>query len=140
MTSQSPATVVVVEDSPTDFAILERAIGSTSSPPTLVHFRTAEAALDALMGTSMLPPPCLVLLDLNLPGMSGLELLRCFNDRAPTRSPVVVVSGSAHEGDVASANRLGAEAFVVKPFGRREALDVAQSLSRYWVDPVAGVE
>ena len=90
------------------------------------HVEDGEKALVA----AAWDPPAAVLLDVNLPGMDGLTVLRRLRTDAATRTlPVVVVSASVREQDRADALEAGADAFVAKPIDFRRLLDV---LSR-WV-------
>lgn len=133
--ASEPAPILMVEDSVEDFEVMRRGIHRVvDPPPRLVHARTAEAALAALEAGQRLGSwPMLVLLDLNLPGMPGLELLGLLKAHPDWRLvPVVIITGSAQEADVVEAYRLGASGFLVKPVGSISAASLAEIVLGYW--------
>ncbi|MBI3927397.1 MAG: response regulator [Armatimonadetes bacterium] len=80
------------------------------------------------------PSPRLVLLDLNLPGLSGFELLRWIRTGSPNpRIPVLLHSHSVDREEVARAYELGANAFIPKPTSLRDLRDLARELASFWV-------
>ena len=81
-----------------------------------VSFGTAEEALEKLRSA---PPPDLVILDLNLPGMSGFEFLKKFRAEYKTTIPVVIVSARDADEDIIKTLGFGADEFVTKPFSPR---------------------
>jgi CheY-like chemotaxis protein len=99
-----------------------------------VHVTTAEEAMTVLTAPGEGPLwPRLVLLDLNLPKTSGLELLRGLKlDPGLRRLPVVILTGSAQRDDVDEAYRLGAAGYIVKPFGTGRTAAMAARLLGYW--------
>lgn len=92
----------------------------------LGHLREADATGEA---------PVLVLLDLKLPRVSGLDVLRALRDdgRAP-RAPVVVLTTSREDRDVGEAYALGASGYVVKPVEFSAFVAAVQRISAYWID------
>ncbi|WP_211213738.1 response regulator [Desulfomonile tiedjei] len=82
----------------------------------------------------MLRPPKVILLDLKLPKVSGLEVLRILkSDRRLKRIPVVVVTSSREDPDVAAAYDLGANSYVVKPVDFDAFINAMSSLGLYWL-------
>ncbi len=78
--------------------------------------------------------PTLILLDLNLPRMTGLEVLRAIRDRADTaKQPVVIMSTSDSPVDVQSAYEAGANGYVVKPFNFVEYEHTISTITKYWL-------
>lgn len=77
-------------------------------------FSTAEAALEALQGTGSRPD--LIILDLNLPGMSGFDFLKCVAQKHLTTAPVIILSARDADEDIIEGLGLGADEFVTKPF------------------------
>lgn len=78
--------------------------------------------------------PQLVLLDLNLPTVPGLEILRRLKEDARTRDiPVIILTVSQHDGDIAQCRRLGATAYIIKPVGFENFSQAASQLSFNWV-------
>lgn len=92
-------------------------------------FESAERALSALRGGDI---PALVILDLNLPGMSGFDFLRVFRDEFKAAIPVIVVSARNTDEDIIKTLGLGADEFMTKPFSPRVlSARVVSVLSRY---------
>lgn len=92
-------------------------------------FESAEAALSALRGGDI---PALVILDLNLPGMSGFDFLRVFREEFKNTIPIIITSARTTDEDVITSLGLGADEFITKPFSPRVlTARVAAILSRY---------
>lgn len=135
--------LAVIEDSDEDFAALTRALAGTAE---VVRFRDGAEARECLrqmVGDPRTPSPAILVLDLNLPGHGGLEVISTLRDEPGLRRlPIVVLSGSAQRSDVEAAYRLGASAYVVKPleFARFRAL--LEALWAFWslVDAPTGPE
>ncbi len=113
--------ILLIEDSVTDAALTARAFKRANLSNPLKIVRSAEAAVDYCFGAGRYAKagpahPQLILLDLNLPGMSGLELLQRLKGDERTRSiPVVVLTVSRSDRMIIDCARLGAENFIVKP-------------------------
>jgi two-component system response regulator len=123
--------VLLVEDSEEDAELALRALKQGSALNEIVLVRDGVEALDYLFGTpGRVEPvaktmPALILLDLSLPKISGLALLRRLRDEELTRRiPIVILTGSRAEQDIASSHDLGANRFIVKPITFKQ-LDVA---------------
>lgn len=101
---------------------------------SFVHVKDGQAALDHLRaGRAGGELPDLILLDLRLPRLDGLEVLsHVKNDSALKRIPVVVLTTSEAEQDVASAYERGANSYLVKPLDHAQYRELARSLSCYW--------
>ncbi|MCB9795441.1 MAG: response regulator [Alphaproteobacteria bacterium] len=81
------------------------------------------------------PRPSLVLLDLNMPGLNGFDVLRSRNDHALLRRlPVVVMSASWSERDIALCHDLGVNSFITKPVTFDQLVDTVRGLAHYWLD------
>lgn len=78
-------------------------------------------------------PPCLCLLDLNMPNATGLDVLRWISEGPLAGTPTVILTGSADTGAVEQAFDLGARSYLVKPVGFRALADVIQNLNAPWV-------
>lgn len=113
--------VLLVEDSAADAALTARAFKRARISNPLRTVRAAEAALDYLFGTGKYAKhkpakPQLILLDLNLPQMSGLEFLRRIRGDGRTREiPVVILTVSQNDRMIIECGRLGTENYIVKP-------------------------
>jgi DNA-binding response OmpR family regulator len=111
--------VLIIEDDP-DIAEVLRYVIENENFQALVA-RTGEEGLLACLDKHN--PPALVLLDLLLPGMSGLELCRRLRKESLTRStPVVIVSAKASEKEIVTSQELGVHHYIVKPFSVREVV------------------
>jgi CheY-like chemotaxis protein/DNA-binding XRE family transcriptional regulator len=131
--------ILIVEYNPTDVELTLRAFRKARiSNPVRVIGDGAEA-LDYLFGSGSyaacpkLRKPHVLLLDLNLPGVCGLELLRRIKQSAKTRRiPVVVLTVSQQDRDMAECRRLGAESYIIKPVGFENFREATAELSFSW--------
>lgn len=128
-------TVLYAEDDENDVFLIQRAAMKAGLPARLHIVPDGSAAVDYLanaLASSATPLPALVLLDLNMPRLSGLEVLAWIR-RQPALNgiPVVIFTSSNHEGDQAEARRLGVDAYVVKPSTPHECIAFARSLIRF---------
>ncbi len=129
--------LLVVEDNDEDYDALVRAFGRIGEPVRIVRAPDGDAALERLRGASEPQLPALVLLDLNLPGSDGREILAELKATDHLRQlPVVVFSASADPATIAECYREGAAGYLVKPldFGRLERQ--VRALKEYWLDSV----
>jgi CheY-like chemotaxis protein len=130
-----PARLLLVEDSVADAKLVGMALEESASTSELVVAEDgAEAlALLAAVGAGERPRPDLVVLDVNLPRVSGFDLLRRIKGDPDLRTvPVVVFSTSRSHVDVAAAYACGASSYVVKPLDVHEFLDVVREIEQYW--------
>jgi len=132
--------ILLVEDRPDDVELTLRAFARSNVANEIVVARDGEEAIDYLfaMGTHAGRDPNLmpsvVLLDLKLPKVDGLEVLRRMrNDERTRRLPVVVLTSSNEEQDVARSYDLGANSFVRKPVDFAEFIEAARQLGLYWL-------
>lgn len=133
------AEILIVEDDPDEAERALRSLKSASLANRIEWVRDGQAALDFLFGDG-LPRrgrkglPHLILLDLYLPRVDGLEVLRQIRDDPVTRSiPVVALTSSSRGRDVAECQRLGARACIVKPIDFRNLCEVVPRLNLQWV-------
>jgi len=132
--------ILLVEDNADDVALTLRAFEKSNTPGRIVVARDGAQALEYLFATgahagldSMLVPE-LVLLDLKLPRIGGLEVLeRMRADERTRRIPVVILTSSNQEQDVIRAYNLGANSFVRKPVDFAQFFAAAQQLGLYWL-------
>ncbi|NQU37837.1 MAG: response regulator, partial [Actinobacteria bacterium] len=106
----------------------------------ILHYETGEEAISFLRQNRTSNPHSsigLVLLDLNLPGMSGQDLLdEIRHDQYLKQLPIVILSTSSQPEDVDSCYKLGANAYVVKPVGLAGYLTLVQSVESFWFETV----
>lgn len=132
--------ILLVEDNPDDEALTLRALKKSNILNKVVVARDGVEALDYLFGigthegrnTSIQPQ--IVLLDLNLPRISGLEVLRRLRSDDRTKlTPVVVLTSSKEEEDMLASYSLGANSYVRKPVDFGEFAKAVNNLGLYWL-------
>ncbi len=132
--------ILLVEDNPTDEKLTLRAFKKSGVANEVFVVRDGVEALDYLFGTGPHAGrigqelPSIVLLDLQLPRIGGLEVLR--RVRADERTkllPVVVLTSSKEDEDIARSYALGANAYVRKPVEFSEFVDAARTLGLFWL-------
>jgi len=131
-----PFDILLVEDNPADVRLTQEAFKDTRVTNRLHVARDGVEALGMLRdATGAVPRPDLILLDLNLPRKDGREVLQDIKqDEALRHIPVVVLSTSHSEHDVARSYRLGANAFVTKPVDVDRFFQVIRALEQFWLD------
>ncbi len=138
--AMGPVDLLLVDDSETDAELCIRTLRKGNFVNSITRVKDGEEALDFLFGRGKFAdrtadrPPKVVLLDLRLPRVDGLEVLRQIRADARLRSvPVVVLSSSKEERDVVESYRLGANGYVAKPVEFNEFSDVVAKLGLYWL-------
>jgi two-component system response regulator len=133
-------TIMLVEDNPDDEALTLRAFRKNKILNEVMVARNGAEALDYLFGTGahtgrdLSAKPAVILLDLNLPLVSGLEVLRRVRSDERTRLlPVVILTSSKEEQDLIEGYRLGANSYVRKPVDFAEFLEATRQLGLYWL-------
>jgi two-component system, response regulator len=132
----SSPTIMLVDDSPDDVALTLRAFKKNNITNKVVVAADGEEALRYLLpdDDSSNPVPDLVLLDINLPKINGLEVLRRLRQDERTRYlPVVVLTTSNEERDIVETYDLGANSFVRKPVVFGDFLEAVRVLGMYWL-------
>ena len=132
--------ILLVEDNPDDIELTLLAFRKSGVPHAIDVVRDGRQALDYLLPDAPAdghpkPLPDVVLLDLKLPRIDGLDVLRQLRaDKRTRRVPVVVLTSSREERDVLRSYDLGANSFVGKPVDFDEFLTAARQLGVYWLD------
>lgn len=124
--------VLLVEDDTIDAMAVRRAFRDLKITNPLVHVVNGEEALawlqDAAGGR-----PCLILLDLNMPKINGIEFLGIAKtDPALRRTPVVVLTTSSEERDVVESFRFSVAGYIIKPVDRRSFVEAIRTINLYW--------
>lgn len=129
-----PRPVLLVEDNPVDVDLTRRAFQRQRLVNRLEVARDGQEALDCLARWQAgAPLPLVILLDLKLPKVEGLEVLRALKTTALTRTiPVVILSTSKEDSDVQTAYELGASSYIVKPVDFDQFMQVASQIELYW--------
>ncbi len=132
--------ILLIEDSPSDATLTMQSLQQSKITNTLHWVETGEAAMDFLYQQGdyvNAPRPDLILLDLNLPGMDGREILAEVKaDPNLRRIPVVVLTTSSDEADVLRSYDLHANCYVTKPFDVQQFIQVIQLISDFWLTAV----
>jgi len=132
--------VLLIEDNPADAELTMHALRKENVANQIVHLADGEQALDFLFcrgayaSRSFADPPRVVLLDLKMPRVDGLDVLRAVKADARTRSiPVVVMTASREEQDLVSSYQLGVNSYIQKPVDFDRFRDVVRQLGLYWL-------
>lgn len=132
---QAEEDILLVEDNPHDVELILRALRRGTITPSIRHLRDGAEALEHLFGAGRPPRlPRLVLLDLKLPKVDGLEVLRRIKEDPRTRGvPVVMLTSSSEESDMRRSYALGVNSYVVKPVNYDEFVGAVRHVGQYWL-------
>lgn len=139
MNTETPVEVLLVEDNPRDAELTLRALKKRKLANQFIHVKDGQEALDYLFceGPFAGRPnnmPRVVLLDLKLPKVDGVDVLRRIRVDERTRAlPVVMLTSSREERDVIEAYNLGVNSFIVKPVDFESFSDAVEHLGFYWL-------
>ena len=149
-----PVLIAHIENNDDHAQLVSEVVTQAALPCRIIRFVDAESGLDYLQGElqsfhrNQHPYPDLILLELDLPGMSGLTFLRHVRAYEKTKGiPIVVLTKSNNEHEIIAAYRYGANSYIIKPVNREDFLIKLTELSMYWhltsevphTIPVAGV-
>jgi len=126
--------ILLVEDNPMDVDLTRRAFTRRKVINPFEVATDGEEALKLILGWENGEPlPVVILLDINLPKINGLDVLRVYK-RHPTlqQVPVIVLTGSDEDRDIQAAYDLGANSYIVKPVDFGKFIDVASKIDLYW--------
>lgn len=126
--------ILLVEDDPRDAEMTLRSLRKRRLANSIVHVKDGVEALERLLGEDAPPLPRLVLADLKMPRVDGLELLRALRADARTRSlPVVLLTSSKEEPDIEKAYKLGVNSYIVKPVDFDKFQEAVAEIGVYWL-------
>jgi two-component system response regulator len=138
--SNSAIEILLVEDNPSDVALALHALKRYQIANNIEVLRDGAEALDFLFGTGAYAGrdtsivPRVVLLDLKLPLVSGLEVLRKIKADPRTQTiPVVVLTSSREERDIVESYQLGVNSYIVKPVDFEQFSEAMRTLGMYWL-------
>ncbi|MCE9598133.1 MAG: response regulator [Spirochaetia bacterium] len=133
-------TILLVEDNPDHAEMIRRTLEAGGATQRLLHVPDGQAAVDYLSreapynDSEAYPLPDLLLLDLKLPKLSGLEVLEWMKTRPKLRGiATVILTTSSAEADMTMAYKLGAISYLVKPFAIEEFARLLDACSQYWL-------
>jgi CheY-like chemotaxis protein len=123
--------MIVVDDDPVDVRFVLRAFSDAGSTLDITHVADAKAASDRLDAEVF----DYILLDINMPGISGVDLLKRLRSQPRTAvTPVIMLSSSSSMTDINRAYESGANAYAVKPSTLSGYREFAEGFTRFWVD------
>lgn len=124
--------ILLVEDDQVDTMTVVRALKEIHVTNPLVHVENGEEAINYLQDPQR-DKPCIILLDLNMPIMNGIEFLQVVkNDSQFRRIPVVVLTTSEEQQDKVNSFNLGVAGYMAKPVDYRQFVEVMRSIDAYW--------
>jgi CheY-like chemotaxis protein len=124
--------ILLVEDNPDDEALAIRALRKNNIKNEIVVARDGVEAIDYLEGDGR--KPCLILLDIKLPRKNGFDVLAQVRGGAKTRMiPVVILTSSREEDDLARGYSLGANSYIRKPVDFKQFTEAVRQLGLYWL-------
>jgi len=131
--------ILQVEDDPNDVVLLQHAMTKAAVANPIQVVTDGQQAIDYLKGAGKFadrekfPLPCLVLLDLKLPYVMGLNVLKWIRQQPGMALVVVMLSASGEDADIAAAYRLGANAFLTKPSRASKLEEMAKAIKDFWL-------
>jgi two-component system response regulator len=136
----SEVEILLIEDKRSDAEMTIRAIKKNKIANNILHLKDGKAALDFLFGLNdfekrdICKKPKVILLDLKMPKIGGVEVLKKIRENENTRSiPVVVLTSSKENPDIEKCYALGANSYIVKPVSFNDFMNVVSELGMYWV-------
>lgn len=124
--------ILLVEDDEIDVMTVKRALRDIENQNSLVVTENGEEALEYLMDARN-EKPFIILLDLNMPRMNGIEFLRVAKQTDAIKSiPVIVLTTSREQQDVIESYNLGVGGYMIKPVNYRQFVDALRTINMYW--------
>jgi CheY-like chemotaxis protein len=124
--------LLVIEDDQVDVMTIKRALKEIHVANPVIHMENGEDAIAHLRDASQ-EKPCIILLDLNMPVMNGIEFLQVVKNDAELRKfPVIVLTTSEEQQDKLQSFNLGVAGYMAKPVDYRHFVEVIRSIDLYW--------
>jgi two-component system response regulator len=131
---QNVVEILLVEDNQEDAELTIRALKKNNLANNLLHLHDGEEALKFLFSTTTSTLPKLILLDLKMPKVDGIEVLRKIKaDEVKKMIPVVLLTSSKEERDIIASYKLGVNAYIVKPVDFEKFVKVVSEAGLFWV-------
>ena len=131
--------ILLVEDDVNDVFLVQHAMKKAGVANPIQVAGDGQQAIDYLKGTGKFfdseksPLPCLVLLDLKLPYVMGLDVLKWIRQQPGPALPVVVLTASGQDADIAASYRLGVNAYLIKPSEASKLEEMMKALKDFWL-------
>src|ERR1700757_1452570 len=140
MMNNDEVEIMLVEDNPDDAALTIRALKKQNIANKLIHLKDGVEALDFIYGKgnyagrNIQITPKVILLDLKMPKVNGMEVLEKLKSDETTKSiPIVMLTSSAEDPDIEKCYQLGANSYIVKPVEFEEFTKAVAGLGMYWM-------
>ncbi len=140
MTNQNAVEILLVEDNPNDAEMALRALKKNNISNSIYHVSDGEEAVDFIFARgiyssrSAMTNPRLILLDLKLPKVDGLEVLKILKEDSSTRTiPIVILTSSREEKDLVESYQLGVNSYIVKPVDFDNFCSSIKDIGMYWM-------
>jgi two-component system response regulator len=138
---KSNVELLLVEDNPADAELTIRHLKQNNMANNLVHVKDGEEALEFIFSTGkfeghgdLMQQPKIILLDIQMPKVSGIEVLQRIKEDPRTRPiPVVILTSSKEDPDIQKCYALGATSYIVKPVNFESFAEAIKSLGFYWL-------
>ena len=132
----NPFRLFLLEDDDNDAFMIERAIERAGVPSEVTRFYEPRAAIETLINLRMpeAQAPHVILTDLKMPGMSGLEFVQWLRGSHFSCTPVIMLSGSSLPEDILAAYRHGTNSFSTKPLEVHDLNEIVNTVLKYWKD------
>ena len=134
MKTTNTAEILLVEDNPDDAGLIIHALKKIHLANRLLHLNDGEEALAYLFSNEMASIPSVILLDLKMPKVDGMEVLRRIkSDERRKIIPVVVLTSSREERDILESYKLGVNAYIVKPVDFDKFVKAISEIGFFWL-------
>jgi CheY-like chemotaxis protein len=129
---QESEPILLVEDDTVDAMTVKRALRDLKVSNPVAHVTNGQEALDYLRDVTK-PKPCLILLDINMPKMNGIELLKTVKvDSNLQKIPVVMLTTSTNDRDIIQSFHLSAAGYMIKPVDYKQFVETIRTIDTYW--------